>query len=146
MPDDEIAQQIESILDPLRANPQGQPLPPDLWEKLQFYSQPKPIYAAVKSTYEPIYMWLFRKPVGHWIDSDISGPSPLRCKPRTQGEVFYVKYINPNRILTINILRLLIQFGVVILITGGLFLALRGRRGYPSPPPAGVSMPDARET
>ncbi|MCP4246003.1 MAG: hypothetical protein GY778_03045 [bacterium] len=85
---------------------------------------PPPVFTRVRSTYAPFYVGFFPKPPRRGVGLY---PRPVPLKPGKPVEVMGREYVIVSRMYTINTPRLLIQFGGLAVVTGGLFLALRDR-------------------
>gem|GEM_PF-3910441 len=89
---------------------------------------PEPSYGPPRTHYEPWYMCFYQGPVD-WVGPDISGPERLRRIPRNDDERIYVRYVQPNRRLSLELRRWLIPPAVTALLAAGLVVMLRGRNG-----------------
>jgi hypothetical protein len=91
------------------------------------YGIPRPRYGPPHTRYEPWYMCFYRQPVD-WVGPDISGPDRLQRIPRNDAERIHVRYVQPNRRLSLEGRRWLVAPGVTAFLTAGLFAVLRGQK------------------
>lgn len=87
-------------------------------------ASPPPVFTRARSTYAPFYVGFFLKPRHRGVGWR---PRPVPLKSDGPVEVSGREYVIVSRTYTIDAPRLLVQFGGLAVVTGGLFLALRDK-------------------